>query len=143
MNNIKTNREHNRWTMNTVKEMILEALRESMAGIGKDVLKGMQEMQRKQDRAVKRDPNKPKRPKNAYQLWSATVRYDLAGTFSEISKQLSDMWRELPAEERRKFEIAYDKLKLEYDCAMSKYLAKEPCHVSDEEDMVESGSDSD
>nr|AAW65484.1 HMG box transcription factor AmphiSox1/2/3-like [Branchiostoma belcheri] len=81
----------------------------------------MMHPEKKEDEAAKRDH--VKRPMNAFMVWSRIQRRRIAEDSpkmhsSEISRRLGEMWRELPAEERRPFVDESRRLRAEH---MEKY----------------------
>jgi len=66
------------------------------------------------------DSDKPKRPLSAYFLFAGDKRANVKSKFptianTEIVKKLGEMWRELPANERKVYEDKAAAAKAEYD----------------------------
>jgi hypothetical protein len=80
----------------------------------------------------KRDPNAPKRPKTAYQLFCddnrAKVRLEHGAlSLGEVSAKLAELWKQITAESKQEYEgkaapgkALYKKEKKEYDARVKK-----------------------
>ena len=84
-----------------------------------------------------RDPNLPKRPKNAFMLFTDSVREEVkAGLIeaspdgkirvSDVSKECGARWKALPDDEKQPFLDANAAAKTEYEKAMEDYYAENP-----------------
>ncbi|PVU86372.1 hypothetical protein BB559_003773 [Furculomyces boomerangus] len=73
-----------------------------------------------------RDPNAPKRPANAFVMYCQDERTNIKlnsseSTNSEISKQISLKWKELPIDEKQRYYNKYEEMKNQYKLEMSHY----------------------
>lgn len=84
-----------------------------------------------------RDPNLPKRPKNAFMLYTDSVREEVkAGLLeaspdgkirvSDVSKECGARWKALSAEDKQPFLDANSAAKVDYEKAMEAYYAENP-----------------
>lgn len=84
-----------------------------------------------------RDPNLPKRPKNAFMLYTDSVREEVkAGLLeaspdgkirvSNVSKECGARWKVLSAEDKQPFLDANSAAKVDYEKAMEAYYAENP-----------------
>ena len=84
-----------------------------------------------------RDPSLPKRPKNAFMLFTDSVREEVkAGLIeaspdgkirvSDVSKECGARWKVLSEEDKQPFLDANAKAKTEYEKAMEEYYAENP-----------------
>ena len=76
-----------------------------------------------------RDPNKPKRSKNAFMLFSDLWRPEIKAAFpdmksTDISKELGGLWNALSDEDKKPFELQAATEKEAYDKAMVAYTGK-------------------
>ena len=76
-----------------------------------------------------RDPNKPKRSKNAFMLFSDLWRPEIKAAFpdmksTDISKELGGLWEALSDEDKKPFELQAATEKEAYDKAMVAYTGK-------------------
>ena len=76
-----------------------------------------------------RDPNKPKRSKNAFMLFSDLWRPEIKAAFpdmksTDISKELGGLWKALSDEDKKPFELQAATEKEAYDKAMVAYTGK-------------------
>tara|TARA_X000000950_G_C13550151_1_gene511180 strand:+ start:119 stop:544 length:426 start_codon:yes stop_codon:yes gene_type:complete len=82
----------------------------------------------KKDKKAKkvRDPNKPKRSKNAFMFFSAAKRSEIKEAnpdmkSTDISKQLGLLWKDLSDHDKKPFELLAATEKEAYDKAMAAY----------------------
>jgi structure-specific recognition protein 1 len=73
-----------------------------------------------------RDPNKPKRSKNAFMFFSAAKRAEIKESnpdmkSTDISKQLGLLWKALSDDDKKPFELLAATEKEAYDKAMAAY----------------------
>ena len=73
-----------------------------------------------------RDPNKPKRSKNAFMFFSAARRAEIKEAnpdmkSTDISKQLGLLWKDLSDDDKKPFELQAATEKVAYDKAMAAY----------------------
>ena len=84
-----------------------------------------------------RDPNLPKRPKNAFMLFSESVREEVKAVLiaksddgkirvADISKVCGEWWKVLTAEDKKPFEEANAEAKADYEKAMEAYYEQFP-----------------
>jgi hypothetical protein len=84
-----------------------------------------------------RDPNLPKRPKNAFMLFSESVREEVKAVLitksddgkirvADISKVCGERWKALTAEDKKPFEEANAEAKADYEKAMEAYYEQFP-----------------
>ncbi|CAG8467201.1 433_t:CDS:2 [Ambispora leptoticha] len=80
---------------------------------------------RKRRRAVTKDPNAPKRPRNAFLIYCKDEREQAKEEnkgFQNVTRILSQRWKDLSAEEKKKYFDKYDKEKQRYEKEMSSYV---------------------
>ena len=73
-----------------------------------------------------RDPNKPKRSKNAFMFFSAAKRAEIKEAnpdmkSTDISKELGNLWKDLSEDDKKPFELQAATEKEAYDKAMKAY----------------------
>ena len=72
-----------------------------------------------------RDPNKPKKPQNAYLLWlgenRASLSKEVGSDITKVSKLAGERWKALPEKTKAPFEKKAAELKAVYDKAMAEY----------------------
>jgi len=84
-----------------------------------------------------RDPNLPKRPKNAFMLYTDSVREEVKTGLleaspdgkirvSDVSKECGARWKALPDEDKQPFLDANSAAKVDYEKAMETYYAENP-----------------
>lgn len=84
-----------------------------------------------------RDPNLPKRPKNAFMLFSDSVREEVKAELisksddgkirvADISKICGERWKAMTADEKKPFDEANAEAKADYDKAMEAYYEQYP-----------------
>lgn len=86
---------------------------------------GSKKKKKKEDR----DPNKPKRPQTAYFLWFMSERENIKSenpsfSVTDISKKAGELWKSLPADDKKPFEEKAREAREEYDEAMKAYKQK-------------------
>lgn len=111
--------------MQDLKTVVAEMIAENNKNI-EEIIKAVLKGQATKAKRASRDPNMPKRPKNAYQLWCDENREEVKEeledkSFKEVSKELSRMWKELSDKEKKPYQEQYKKLKKEYDQNMENY----------------------
>ena len=83
------------------------------------------------------DKNKPKRPPNAYMLFSKDAREEVKKehpdlkSVGEVSKKIGEKWKKVSASKKKKYEEEVKKAKKVYDEAMKSYVP--PLEDGDEE----------
>ena len=87
-----------------------------------DVDDDSEDKPKKKAKKVK-DPNAPKRGKNAYMFFTDVTRSTLEGSVSEKAKEMGKMWKELSDDEKGPFVKKAEKDKKRYTEAMEKYKA--------------------
>ncbi|PKK76407.1 HMG-box, partial [Rhizophagus irregularis] len=73
-----------------------------------------------------RDPNAPKRPRNAFLMYCKSQRDQAREEnqnkgFQDVTRILSQKWKDLPNEEKQKYYDMYNKEKQRYEIEMSSY----------------------
>jgi hypothetical protein len=103
----------------------------------------------KRQKAAK-NPNKPKRPQNAYWLFLAENRQDFENLVPEgvkkgpgVAKVAGDKWKALSAEKRKVFDVKAAALREEYIAAMEKYKSENPDAADEEEEGEEEEGEDD
>ena len=85
------------------------------------------------------DKNKPKRPPNAYMLFSKDAREEVKKehpdlkSVAEVSKKIGEKWKKVSASKKKKYEEEANKAKKEYEKAMKSYVPP-PVEDGDEEE---------
>ncbi|GBB95765.1 hypothetical protein RclHR1_02610002 [Rhizophagus clarus] len=74
-----------------------------------------------------RDPNAPKRPRNAFLMYCKSQRDQAREEnqnkgFQDVTRILSQKWKDLPNEEKQKYYDMYNKEKERYEIEMSSYV---------------------
>lgn len=74
-----------------------------------------------------RDPNAPKRPRNAFLMYCKSQRDQAREEnqnkgFQDVTRILSQKWKDLPNEEKQKYYDMYNKEKQRYEIEMSSYV---------------------
>jgi hypothetical protein len=80
----------------------------------------------KKEKRKKKDPNAPKRPKNAFILFSGEMRPNIKEihpewTIGEVGKELGSHWRAMSDKDKKQFQDQSKKDKVRYDKEMVSY----------------------
>lgn len=91
----------------------------------------------KRAKKAPRDPNLPKRPKNAFMLFTDSIREEVKAELvakaddgkirvADISKVCGERWKAMTADEKKPFEDANTEAKADYEKAMETYYEQFP-----------------
>eukprot|EP00929_Paragymnodinium_shiwhaense_P115025 TRINITY_DN83615_c0_g1_i1.p1 TRINITY_DN83615_c0_g1~~TRINITY_DN83615_c0_g1_i1.p1 ORF type:complete len:226 (+),score=104.47 TRINITY_DN83615_c0_g1_i1:95-772(+) len=98
----------------------------------------------KEGKAPKKDPNRPKKPTGgAYGQYLAENRAKVKATLPEghkitdVTKKVGELWKKLPAAEKKPYEEKYKKASAEYTKAMEEYKKTLPNNDKADEEEEE------
>lgn len=108
----------------TLAEIVAENNKE-LRKIIEEVVKNQSAKEKRKEAKAKRDPDMPRRPKNAYQLWCDDVRdevkEEMGSELKEVSKELGRRWKEVDRDTKKEYKDKYEELKAEFDKEMEEY----------------------
>ena len=95
------------------------------------------ETKTKRTKKATRDPNLPKRPKNAFMLFTSSVREEVKAELvtasvdgkirvADVSKRCGELWKAMSVEDKQPFVDANAEAKIDYEKAMETYYTEYP-----------------